>query len=70
MLIINLKRFYNSTWRREKLNTMVEVPDSIDMTTYSSFSNHYSKKNAGSYILYGICHHGGNMNFGHYISDV
>ena len=30
ILVIHLKRFYNSTMRREKLSTTVNIPDTLD----------------------------------------
>ena len=31
ILVIHLKRFYNSTMRREKLSTTVNIPDRLNM---------------------------------------
>ena len=31
ILVIHLKRFYNSTMRREKLSTTVNIPTTLDM---------------------------------------
>ena len=36
ILVIHLKRFYNSTMRREKLSTSVDIPSNLDMRDYSS----------------------------------
>ena len=84
ILVIHLKRFYNSTMRREKLSTTVNIPTKLDMRTYapysskyifSSFSHpfppseHHSASNAGQYKLYGISHHSGTLYGGHYIGE-
>jgi len=70
ILVIHLKRFYNSTMRREKLSTTVNIPTTLDMRQYAPYSNHASKQKAGSYKLYGMSHHSGTLNGGHYIGEV
>ena len=45
VLVIHLKRFYNSTTRREKLSTTVNIPDVLDMSPYSPRSSKYSLNN-------------------------
>ena len=37
VLVIHLKRFYNSTTRREKLNTTVKIPLTLDLAPYAPF---------------------------------
>ena len=69
ILVIHLKRFYNSTMRREKLSTMVKIPTELDMTPFAPHSNHNSKKTANKYRLYGMSHHSGTLNGGHYIGE-
>ena len=44
VLVIHLKRFYNSTMRREKLNTTVKVPLTIDMSAYAPYSSKLYKQ--------------------------
>jgi len=39
ILVIHLKRFYNSTMRREKLSTTVNIPDTLDMKPYAPHSS-------------------------------
>ena len=39
ILVIHLKRFYNSTMRREKLSTTIKIPTILDMTAYAPFSS-------------------------------
>ena len=70
ILVIHLKRFYNSTMRREKLSTMVKIPEQINMTPFAPHSSHPSKKLAKNYKLYGMSHHSGSLNGGHYIGEV
>lgn len=38
ILVLHLKRFYNSYTRREKINTLVKIPESLDMTPYAPHS--------------------------------
>ena len=40
ILVIHLKRFYHSAMRREKLNTTVQFPETLDV---SAFAPHSSK---------------------------
>jgi len=70
ILCIHLKRFYNSTMRREKLSTTVQIPLTLDMRQFGPLSNHKSKASANNYKLYGISHHSGTLNGGHYIGEV
>ena len=79
ILVIHLKRFYNSTMRREKLSTTVNIPESLDMRPYAPHSSKlflvriflgHSSKNSATYKLYGMSHHSGSLNGGHYIGEV
>lgn len=70
ILVIHLKRFYHTTTRREKLNTTVNFPETLDMTAFAPHSKHESKRRAARYQLYGITHHSGSLYGGHYISEV
>lgn len=56
--------------RREKLGTQVSIPTTLDMSPYAKYSNHPSVQNSKNYKLYGISHHSGTMNGGHYIGEV
>ena len=77
IMVIHLKRFYNSYMRREKLNTTVQIPEKIDLSDYapnSSKSSHillthieHESKRSAKYQLYGISHHSGTLYGGHYI---
>ena len=70
ILVVHLKRFYNSSMRREKLSTTIQIPTTLDMRPYGPYSNHISKDRAKTYKLYGISHHSGSLHGGHYIGDV
>jgi ubiquitin C-terminal hydrolase len=65
ILVIHLKRFS----RREKLTTTVTVPKKLDLAPYGPYSEHDSKTNARQYKLYGMSHHSGSLNGGHYVGD-
>jgi ubiquitin C-terminal hydrolase len=39
ILVIHLKRFYNSAMRREKLNTTVNIPTTLDMSPFAPHSS-------------------------------
>jgi len=41
VLCIHLKRFYQSTMRREKLSTTVNIPQTLDMRPYAPYSSKY-----------------------------
>lgn len=64
--------------RREKLNTQVNIPLSIDLSRFAPYSSktffklgieHESKSDA-LYSLYAISHHSGTLTRGHYIAEV
>jgi ubiquitin C-terminal hydrolase len=42
ILVIHLKRFYQSTMRREKLSTTVNIPQTLDMRPYAPYSSKYN----------------------------
>lgn len=39
ILVIHLKRFYNSTMRREKLSTTIRIPEILDMRPYAPYTS-------------------------------
>jgi len=39
VLVLHLKRFYNSTMRREKLNSTIILPKVLDMSSYAPHSS-------------------------------
>jgi len=53
ILVIHLKRFYNSTMRREKLGTTVNIPPTLDAR---QFATPKSSKYIKSSSLTVICH--------------
>ena len=69
ILVIHLKRF-TSGRSRQKLSTSVSIPKTLDMSPYGPHSTHESKNYAKRYTLYGISHHSGTLNGGHYIGQV
>merc|ERR1719263_298585 len=70
ILVVHLKRFYNSTMRREKLSTAIDIPSNLDMRDFATkSSNHWSVPRSANYRLYGISHHSGTLYGGHYIAD-
>jgi len=71
VLVLHLKRFSNSGYRREKISTLINIPEKLDMRDYKTpKSNHSSLKAASQYRLYGMSHHSGSLNGGHYIGEV
>lgn len=44
ILVVHLKRFYNSSMRREKLSTTIQIPTTLDMRPYGPYSSKYSLK--------------------------
>lgn len=66
VLILHLKRFYYSTWRKEKLDTIIEFPRSnFDLTFFRGESGHETAMKP-VYELYGVINHSGSLDFGHY----
>jgi ubiquitin C-terminal hydrolase len=41
IMVLHLKRFYNSYMRREKLNTTVQIPEKIDLSDYAPNSSKF-----------------------------
>lgn len=69
LLVIHLKRFHYSSWRRDKLNTSVKFPvEDLDLSKYSENDNADTSEH--TYHLYGISHHSGYMSGGHYVADI
>jgi len=44
ILILHLKRFYAATWRKEKLDTLVQFPTELDFSPYKG-------KSSNSYVM-------------------
>ena len=69
LLVIHLKRFHFSSWRRDKINTSVKFPvTGLDLSDYSDNDEVSSDKM--KYDLYGISHHSGYLSGGHYVADI
>mmetsp|Transcript_19568 Transcript_19568/g.22769 ORF Transcript_19568/g.22769 Transcript_19568/m.22769 type:complete len:89 (-) Transcript_19568:289-555(-) len=69
LLVIHLKRFQYSSWRRDKLNTVVKFPvNDLDLSRYTEVEIDDTSK--VKYHLYGISHHSGYMSGGHYFADI
>ncbi len=76
VLIVHLKRFHCSTWRKEKLDTLIEFDlgnfalkpycgESSMMRIVTANIDHGSAKNP-VYALYGVINHVGSLYYGHY----
>ena len=42
ILVVHLKRFYHSAMRREKLNTTVKFPETLDVSKYAPHSSKFN----------------------------
>ena len=42
ILVVHLKRFYNSSMRREKLSTTIQIPTTLDMRPYGPHSSKFT----------------------------
>lgn len=63
VLIIHLKRFHYSRYRRDKIETLVEFPvQDLDISKIVINKNEQLKK----YDLVGVCNHYGTLGGGHY----
>jgi len=62
-LWIHMKRFKKSTFSCTKIDEAVDVPLKLDMSPY------LMDKKSCTYNLFGIIHHHGTINRGHYTAD-
>ena len=68
ILVIHLKRFSNSSWRRQKIDTEVRFPlDRFNLRQYCGRSTDPSAQ-APVYSLFGVSHHMGDLSSGHYVA--
>lgn len=68
ILVIHLKRFSNSSWRRQKIDTPVSFPTThLDMLPFTPHSSDPSLRYP-KYSLFGVSHHMGSLGFGHYVA--
>eukprot|EP00602_Paraphysomonas_sp_CaronLab_P003006 CAMPEP_0185032642 /NCGR_PEP_ID=MMETSP1103-20130426/20883_1 /TAXON_ID=36769 /ORGANISM="Paraphysomonas bandaiensis, Strain Caron Lab Isolate" /LENGTH=664 /DNA_ID=CAMNT_0027568615 /DNA_START=114 /DNA_END=2105 /DNA_ORIENTATION=+ len=78
ILVIHIKRFRYTTFRREKMSTDVSFPViGLDMSPYLSTEQKNALSSCNSptdlspvYDLASVAHHSGSMNGGHYIAHV
>jgi ubiquitin carboxyl-terminal hydrolase 2/21 len=70
ILVIHLKRFSFSTFTRDKVNTAIQFPlQSLDVKDYCAkdgFIQESGSNGSTLYDLFGIVHHVGSLNRGHY----
>ena len=67
VLVIHLKRFSGGHYGF-KLRNGIDIPLDLNMEQYAPFSEHESKYSGSKYTLYGISHHYGSLNDGHYVA--
>ena len=71
VLVIHFKRFEISRLSSGKLTTAISMPKSLDMSKYATPESIRSSEKAEiTYKLYGISHHSGSLNGGHYVGEV
>eukprot|EP00299_Pterocystis_sp_00344_P011721 c5515_g1_i1.p1 GENE.c5515_g1_i1~~c5515_g1_i1.p1 ORF type:complete len:902 (+),score=242.29 c5515_g1_i1:293-2707(+) len=63
-LIIHLKRFLSEDKFREKIDTLVDVPEIIDLADYTLGPNQSTR-----YRLYAVSNHSGSLYGGHYTTN-
>jgi ubiquitin C-terminal hydrolase len=64
IMVFQLKRFQVSGVNKQRLNTEISFPEELSLNKYRHQANNSSPK----YSLFGVSHHIGSLNFGHYIS--
>eukprot|EP01087_Luapelamoeba_hula_P023258 TRINITY_DN8513_c0_g1_i1.p1 TRINITY_DN8513_c0_g1~~TRINITY_DN8513_c0_g1_i1.p1 ORF type:complete len:1313 (+),score=298.81 TRINITY_DN8513_c0_g1_i1:395-3940(+) len=62
ILVVHLKRFQFTRQWRDKLETLIDFPEELDMTPYVVGSSEVAPR----YKLYAVSNHSGSMGFGHY----
>eukprot|EP00039_Didymoeca_costata_P008519 m.113014 g.113014 ORF g.113014 m.113014 type:complete len:838 (-) comp14116_c0_seq8:1501-4014(-) len=67
VMIIQLKRFSFEGWAREKIETFVDFPQTLDMSPHVKDNQTSSDKHL-QYKLQAVTHHMGYMGGGHYTS--
>jgi len=63
ILVVHLKRFQFTKYWRDKIESLVEFPDVLDMTAYTAATD---SECPPIYTLYAVSNHSGSMGFGHY----
>lgn len=69
VLVVHLKRFLVQGWDKQKIESKVRIPLKLKMADFAPHSDDKSTLQP-NYRLYGICHHVGNLKFGHYTAHV
>ena len=67
VLIIQLERFSDDEFGIKKINTNVDIPESLDINKYICKSDNPDKY---KYKLNGVVEHFGDLNHGHYMSEI
>ncbi|XP_068698899.1 ubiquitin carboxyl-terminal hydrolase 16-like isoform X2 [Montipora foliosa] len=72
VLTLHLKRFQQARFSLRKITTHVEFPLELNLAPFCSRSGRTRADSEGRvlYSLYGVIHHSGNMNSGHYTAYV
>lgn len=68
VLVLQLKRFSYGKWRKEKINSRVSFPGTLDLSRLVTESKDASTHNS-SYVLTGVVNHSGGIDFGHYTAE-
>jgi len=69
ILVIQLKRFEYTQYRRDKINKSVTFPvKNFDLSKYTGESTDSSIRDS-KYTLFGIVNHGGSLSGGHYTAE-
>jgi ubiquitin carboxyl-terminal hydrolase 8 len=72
VLVVHLKRFLVQGWDKQKIESKVRIPFTLKMSDFAPHSGKFwltlddKSTLQPNYKLYGICHHVGNLKFGHY----
>lgn len=65
ILAFQLKRFQVTAYSKYRLNTEISFPEELSLGGYK----HDRAGTVPKYSLYGISHHTGSLNFGHYVAN-
>lgn len=65
VIIFQLKRFQVTAYSKQRLNTEISFPEELSLNKFKYEQNTKETK----YVLCGISHHMGSLNFGHYIAN-
>ena len=65
ILVLQLRRFLVEGAYKKRLNTEIVFPETLSLVGFKDSAS----EEAPGYSLYGISHHMGTLNFGHYIAE-